>query len=362
MSKVVILLFISAIQAFLFVMVGNLILEVKAMYWQYWLVLFSSWTVAILFGLNISNSFKTAVTVYILIPFLVIPNIILSGIMVKFEKLNPQITTPGTIPFYGEIIPARWAYEALATYQYTNNKYERNFFKYDELASNANYKKDYWITALKNKVNDIARNLNKEEYKESNINGIELLRYELTKENKIFQEKNRKDFILKDIALLSIETFNTDTKTKLLEHIGKLRKYYVAVAKKADQKKDELMRRMQKNEFDKDNLINLKRDYFNQSLADFVKNKNSLAIIEYDNRLFQKVDPIYQIPDKPFVSSHFYSSHKNLFGYKTSTFWVNLFVLWFIAILLYITLYYNLFRRIIDKLGKLIDKIFPEKD
>jgi len=91
MSKVVILLTISAIQALLFILVGNLILEVNAMYWQYWLVLFSSWTVAILFGLNISNSFKTAVTVYILIPFLVIPNIILSGIMVKFEKLNPQL-------------------------------------------------------------------------------------------------------------------------------------------------------------------------------------------------------------------------------------------------------------------------------
>src|SRR3990172_6740886 len=96
-------------------------------------------------GLLISDSFKTVVTIYILIPFLVIPQIILSGIIVKFEKLNPEISSPKSIPFYGEIISARWAYEALATYQFMENDYQKRYYTLDKLSSNASFKSDFLI-------------------------------------------------------------------------------------------------------------------------------------------------------------------------------------------------------------------------
>ena len=361
LSKVVILLLISAIQAILFIVVGNTILEIKGMYWQYWLVLFSSWTVAILFGLNISNSFKTAVSVYILIPFLVIPNIILSGIMVKYEKLNPHITEPGVIPFYGEMIPARWAYEALATYQYSSNKFEKNFFVYDQISSRVNYKKDFWVTAVKNKINQASRNFANKEMKQEVKDDLAFLRFELAKENRFFKSRGKKEFIYKNVENIVYDKFNSNTKTTILKHLKRLRKYYIVVSKKADQKKDELMRSMQKDEEGKKSVIDLKRRYFNQALEDLVRNKNSLAIIEYDNRLYQKVDPIFQASEHPFVFSHFYASSKNIFGKRISTFWVNLFVLWSFAGLLYLTLYFNLFKRFISGFGKISEKIFPEK-
>ena len=94
MSKVFVQFAISAIQAFTFVLVGNGITGIKGMMFEYWLVLFSCWAGANMLGLVISDSFKTVVTIYILIPFLVIPQIILSGVMVKFEKLNPNISSP----------------------------------------------------------------------------------------------------------------------------------------------------------------------------------------------------------------------------------------------------------------------------
>ena len=72
---------------------------IQGMYLEYWLVLFSSWAMANVMGLLISDSFKTVVTIYILIPFLVIPQIILSGVLVKFEHLNPTISSPKQIPF-----------------------------------------------------------------------------------------------------------------------------------------------------------------------------------------------------------------------------------------------------------------------
>ena len=124
LSKVTVQFLISAIQAFTFVIIGNTIMGIKGMYFEYWLVLFSSWATANVMGLLISDSFKTVVTIYILIPFLVIPQIILSGIIVKYENLNPQISSPKNIPLYGEIITARWAYEGLATYQFMNNEFQ----------------------------------------------------------------------------------------------------------------------------------------------------------------------------------------------------------------------------------------------
>ncbi|HAN78109.1 MAG TPA: ABC transporter, partial [Bacteroidales bacterium] len=109
LSKVFILIGISALQSFLFVVLGNSIIEIKGMYLEYWLMLFTVWISANLVGLNVSDTFKTTVNIYILIPFLIIPQIILSGVLVQFDKLNPIISRPGTIPWYGEFITARWA-------------------------------------------------------------------------------------------------------------------------------------------------------------------------------------------------------------------------------------------------------------
>ncbi|MFZ0282818.1 MAG: ATP-binding cassette domain-containing protein, partial [Bacteroidales bacterium] len=155
MSKVFVQFGISAIQAFTFVIIGNVIMGIKGMTFEYWLVLFSCWASANMLGLVISDSFKTVVTIYILIPFLVIPQIILSGVLVRFEKLNPNISSPVTIPFYGEMITSRWGYEALAVKQFIDNKYERNFYVFDKSISEARFKKDYWNSKIKGNLDKI---------------------------------------------------------------------------------------------------------------------------------------------------------------------------------------------------------------
>ncbi len=71
LSKVAVQFLLAAIQSFTFIMIGNAIMEIKGMYFEYWIVLFSAWAAANVMGLLISDSFKTVVTIYILIPFLV---------------------------------------------------------------------------------------------------------------------------------------------------------------------------------------------------------------------------------------------------------------------------------------------------
>src|ERR1700691_1056389 len=117
-SKIMIMFTISAIQMVLFVAVGNSLLSIKGMWFDYWLVLFSVSCFANLLGLNISASFNSAVTIYILIPFLIIPQLLLSGIVVKFDKLNPVdnygiFSSQTEVPLVGQVMASRWAYEAL---------------------------------------------------------------------------------------------------------------------------------------------------------------------------------------------------------------------------------------------------------
>ena len=159
-SKVVILAFLSAIQTALFVVVGNTILQIKEMGFTYWVILFSSSVFANLLGLNISDSFKKTVNIYILIPFLIIPQLILSGVFVSYDQLNPKLSSAKNIPWYGELITARWAFEAIAVENFKSNAYEKHFFVYDKLKSVATYRKDFWLPEINNqlkrynKVND----------------------------------------------------------------------------------------------------------------------------------------------------------------------------------------------------------------
>ena len=182
LSKIFVLFVISALQAALFVAVGNSILEIRGMYFAYWLVLFSAWANANLMGLVISDSFKTVVTIYILIPFLVIPQIVLSGIIVKYEKLNPNISNPESIPFYGEIMTARWAYEGLATYQFMENEYQKRYYAKDKLISNASFKDNFLLNELINKIRFARRNIDDPAQKEHIAYLLGLLRTEIAKE------------------------------------------------------------------------------------------------------------------------------------------------------------------------------------
>src|SRR6056297_3280242 len=221
-SKIAIQFTLSAIQALMFVIIGNTIMEIKGMYFEYWLVLFSAWCFSNMMGLVISDSFKTVITIYILIPFLIIPQLILSGVIVKFEKLNPNISNPRDIPFYGEIITARWAYEALAVYQFKENDYEKQFYPYDKAMSIADFKKNYWIRTLNNKVTFIERHIDNNEKSDEVKQNLELLKNEIEKELKTESAKIIK---FEKVDQLTLQKINKETISDLKHYLNILNKY-----------------------------------------------------------------------------------------------------------------------------------------
>lgn len=344
-SKVTVLFVLSAIQALSFVLVGNSIMEIRGMYWQYWLVLFTAWACSNIIGLVISDSFKTVVTIYILIPFLVIPQIVLSGVIVKYDKLNPTISSPKNIPFYGEIITARWAYEALAVYQFMYNRYQEPFYKFDKAMSMADFKKNYWVTTIESKIEYFERYLLAPDNPKKAEEAIDMLRNEISAENQV-----NKLVRFKDVAKLTPANISTIDLNGLKQYAANLRKYYIQYYNIAYDKKNQYISKLQDTPAKRDAFLRLKREYNNEKLAEFVENKRELVrLVEYKGRIYQKCDPVYLDPEERFVRAHFYAPQKYLIGGYLSTFWVNILVMWFMAAGFGLILYYRLLKRFVDK-------------
>jgi ABC transport system ATP-binding/permease protein len=342
MSKVFVQFIISAIQAFTFVLVGNSITGIKGMLFEYWLVLFSCWAGANMLGLLISDSFKTVVTIYILIPFLVIPQIILSGVIVRFEKLNPNISSPSVIPFYGEIITARWGYEALAVKQFICNDFEKQFYGFEKMKSRGNFKRNFWCNDLKLKLDDITNDLQRGTRSSDFNSDLEVVSNEIKKE---LRSMPKLSFEYTD--LLTPEKITPEAAVAANAFIESLRKYYIDYYNFADEKRNALIEKLQKEEGN--SYIRLRNKYHNASLEEFVINKNEpTKIVEFNGELVQKMDPVFMDPEYNFIKAHFYSPTKQVFGSFYDTYKVNVMVLWIITIFFYAALYNRLLRKILD--------------
>jgi ABC transport system ATP-binding/permease protein len=296
------------------------------------------------------------VTIYILIPFLVIPQIILSGVMVKFEKLNPNISSPIAIPFYGEFITARWGYEALAVKQFIDNKYEKQFYIYDKAMSRAKFKKDYWNVEVKGKLDNILSDL-KKGVKSEDFN--EKLRV-------VYNEFKKEQLLTPDIKFEFTESLTADKVTPemvttALNYVESLRRYYVAYSNNAKDRKDALITKLQTE--NSEEFLKLRDNYANESLEEFVTNKNeTVRTIEYDGEIIQKLEPIYMDPKFPMIRSHFYSPTKQIFGNKVETFTVNVIVLWIMTVFLYLALYFRLLKKLLDSGEVLVGNKYKGSD
>lgn len=346
-SKISIMFTVSAIQILTFVLVGNTILEIRGMYLEYWVVLFSTACFANMLGLNISSSFDSAVTIYILIPFLIIPQLILSGVIVKFDKLNPVITVQKKVPMAGEIMASKWAFEAIAVNQFKNNAFNKEFYPIDKDIKTASFRKNFWLSRLEDRVNFLNRGLAGQDTSEKLIGTKTLIYNELRKENL----RNPQLAFDKVEAIQGVVT--KDLIDDIKNHLDELNDHYIEEYNKYNKEKDLKLIELNKTEEDKARFVELKNSYTNESLENLLTNKNDLdKIIEWENELIQRADPIYKDPEG--FRAHFLAPTKKFFGLYLTTFSANLMVLWGFSIALAIALYYDGLRKLLELLGKIV--------
>jgi ABC transport system ATP-binding/permease protein len=350
-SKLLILFSLSAFQTLSFVIVGNLILDIQEMHMANWLVLFSVSCFANVLGLNISSAFNSVITVYILIPLLLIPQIILSGVVVKFDKLNPWLTSEDKVPVVGEMMASRWAFEGLLVHQFKHNPFEEIFYDLDKAMAEADYKNIYYLPLLESKIEycqqAIYKNMDDRQQAKFAAD-LDLVRKELNKEL-IFIGKDK----FKKVDYLTSTGYSYALGKETLDFMRQLKVYYRNKFNKANYAKDRMVSLMSQENVLGQTYEELRNTFQNETVSDMVKNnKDAVRIVEQNGELIQKINPIYMSPstDKGWWNfrTQLFLPEKHFAGLIFETLYFNVLVIWLMTIVLVIALFTGLLRWLIE--------------
>lgn len=326
-SKLGILAGISAFQTGLFVLISHAILEIPGSYLSSWWVMFSTAVVANLIGLNLSAGLKSAVTVYILIPFLIIPQMILSGAIIRFDELNPSFSGKSAVPVVGDMMVSRWSFEALMTHQFRENDYEQSLFPIQRLLAEAGYKKSAWLP----KVEELANSKNPEE--------------QLLAIRTLTQEALALGLPIDTEKLKNQPTY----RTAILEQVGtKYRKLYQQQLKLKDEKINTLSVKLGGSEA----LGQLRKEQVNQKLQEMMTFSLTPLIFE-EGELIRLKDRAYIDPfQQNALNASFLVVDKRIGSAILSTYAFNLLIIWLMSTLLFLSLLLDLPARLGHVLSK----------
>jgi len=290
------------------------------------------------------------ITIYILIPFILIPQLLFSGVIVKFDRLHRNnLSSYEYVPVIGDLMAARWSFEALAVEQFKNNKYERNLFKYEQGISQNNYYSGFLINeALNHDLNECLKLSDNQQFKGKIENNFYKLNYYISELSEIAgfgQEYSGWK------ESMNSENFNGETKKVAERYLDSLSKHFNQIRKKYYYLKDSVNKAIEAK-IGNGEYVKLQTSYQNKQLETLVLDRLGIAkYIETDKKIIQKFEPGYMVPTSKNGRTHFYAPFKQVGALKIDTYWFNLVVLWVVTLGLYIALYYNLFQKAMDVLG-----------
>jgi ABC-type multidrug transport system ATPase subunit len=347
LSKMAILFFLSAAQTLSFIAIGNLILEIKGMTLAFALVLFSTSCFANVIGLNISSAFNSAITVYILIPLLLIPQMILSGLLFRFDKINELIGNKEKVPVLADLMASRWAYEAMAVHQFKNNEFEKPYFDYEKRASIADFKAAYLADELQKRIQFISDNGQSKD---------DSIQKQITVNKNIIRQTMQYETFRKGIESLDFSTaLNSQpfepVAVRLETYLESYRKFYQNEYRRCSDLIEKKMTFYEKNGIDVGTEKNL---YYNESLADLVRNTAAPdRLVEYKGRIVQLFDPVFQDLKPQHALDYrrpFFASEKNLLGFTIGTYAFNLIIIWLMSLAGYLLLYFKVLQKFVHRL------------
>src|SRR4029077_7971841 len=138
-AKISSLSIFALIQCVLFVWIGNYILEIRGMFWIHLGLMFMTSVGSLALGLLVSSLVSDAKTAANIVPLVLIPQILMSGALIKYEDMNRNLSLVYSltrwfhehptkdrsrkmdsklqVPFVCQFIPMRWSYEEMIVAQ-----------------------------------------------------------------------------------------------------------------------------------------------------------------------------------------------------------------------------------------------------
>ncbi len=348
-SKILVLFSLSAIQTLTFVLVGNWILQIPVTEIRYFLILFTCSCVANLMGLNISSAFDSAVTIYILIPILIIPQLLLSGVVISFDKFNPKVGAPKGIPLMGEVMASRWAFEAFMVTQFKDNPFEKQFYDLEQKLAIAKYKRDFYIPRLETKLSIVLNNRDQWRNPDNQevAGALTLLRNEIGNELAGVGHGN-----LPEAEKLVIGKVDSAACKKTAEFLTVLKRFYNLRRSNAESELEKRIIQMTDTQEKMAAYNAMKLSYKNDAVTRWVERTDDpKRILEWDGELVQKVYPIYCEEHRPKhrldFTANFFIPTKHFLGETFDTLYFNVAAIWVMGLILYATLYYEVLKKIV---------------
>ena len=305
-SKILFMAGVSLIQTLLFILVGNSIMGLHGLFSVWWLILFVTAFLANLTGLLLSQCLSSVVAIYISIPMLLIPQILLCGLVVSFSDLTPNSKT-GNVPLIGDLIPSRWAYEALAVTSFTDNEYEKHFFDIDR----EKYENQYYNMGFLYELQSQLETMKDEQKrgKEVKANHMEVINANLP--------------VLADYCNMKPYEGKGDYES-LNQYMKEAEKILTKRGNALSLKGDRLMAGFLR-EHGKEAMLQLKRDNYNLKLEDCVVGADQGRTLDViGDALVPRTGLVFLTPSSHIGRAPFYSSVKIFGPWTFKTLWFNL--------------------------------------
>jgi ABC-type multidrug transport system ATPase subunit len=323
-SKVVFFIILSVFQSFFLTIFGILLLKIPGFLFPFWLMLFSLSVLSNLLGLIVSATLKSIPAIYILVPFLVIPQILFSGVVVKFDQLNYRVSNQETVPAIGESMASRWAFEALCVKQFSDNAYQANFNDINFQESKSRIQLFFIVPLLTSTIEGLELKKEGEQYNldiDLVRNGLSILEIPFKKGSND-EPSNEGDFV--------------KTAKRMIEE---KRSILSSTLNKVRFEKDLITENLSLKLKGVDGLTQLKQNCVNKAVSDLVLNRGiSDQVIQIKSEIFVKTDPIFRLPKSKFGRAHFYAPAKRIGSLLIETYWFNLAIIWLMISFLYLIL------------------------
>ncbi len=320
LSRILYIFILNGIQMLSFVFVSSLILKIPSGFTMFFLIM---WALAISsssMGLLLSSFFKSMTSIYISIPFMLIPQILFSGAVIDFNKINKIFASDRYVPAISELMPSRWGYEALMINSFISSEYSKSFYDIEKDINQNSYFKNFLVP-----------NIEKEFY-QNNWSTNQMLR----------RDSIRFKLILNGIEQLA-SYLDIEIDKKGIETISGLQfaeniKYTKSILQSQSDdfinRQDSLILSYSDESYDR--IINSYNSKVYKLLIDEI---NIQKVVVKEDEFIRKMTPIYFDATNKFGRAHQYAAFKTVGNKTISTLYFNLFIVLIMTLTITIFVY-----------------------
>jgi ABC-type multidrug transport system ATPase subunit len=315
-AKLSYLMILSAVQMLSYVLVSKWILEIPSGSMQAFIILWSTSVSSSIIGLVMSQIFKSMAAVYASVPFVLIPQILFSGAVIDFNKINPVLSSPEYVPLISETMISRWVYEAIAVTLYTESDYAKTFFFADQAISNSSYTKNFLLPEVEKAFfqqtwsTDRSITEDSADYKLI-VNGIQEIEKAISGNYSPFNTD----------GLIKGEAFN--------RFVSEARDALNEINSSNLMHKDFLIKEMGSEDY-----AGLQKST-NKKLFQVLSDEQNMEKVKIRNDKFiRKMAPIYNLPEHRFGRSHLYAPAKRLGDTLIPTPLFNTLIIWIMSVIM----------------------------